>query len=405
MSKRSDKLKEQRQAKIQAMQAILDGAADNGIARALTSEESTNFNTTKTEVEVLDGEITAAEQFEARALQMESENTNAAQHQRGSGSTIQVKKNAAPYSLGKALREFSRGGEDKLTGIEAEQHHELARGISSEGLLVPYNRAANTTTTHAGAIITNIDAGLSVLGSEPLYKEMGITIVPDLRGSFKIGKKAADVASKVAEEADITAESGTPSFVTMAAERFGVTDLFTKELLAQESPAVQAAIINDMIKGSDRKITAEVYTVALAAATATTGGALTEVGFNTLMAAVDGDGAFAMERGSFFTAKAVKVDAGSGINLVKPGIRNGIGVTHDGTPVFYSALFADGSLQQYVIYGVWAEIWLGLWGALEILFNPYTYQKSGQVEVTVNQLADVACRNASAFVKSPDLET
>lgn len=414
--KRSDELKLKRKEKLERMQAIVDGAKEGEKARNLNKEENKEYSDLKTEVTAMDSEIENAEFIEARSIETPSTGEGAegnqntpAQHQRNGqpAKAPSQSKRTAPYSVGKAIREFSRGGENGLTGIESEQHKELARGVSSEGLLVPFQeqkRANNTTTTHADTIDVKIDPNLSIIGKTPLWNQMGMTVLPGLMGSIKLGKKTPDEAGKYAEKAEITAESNVPSFITMSPERYGITDVFTKELLAQENPAVQAAIVNDMIAGCDRKITSEAYAVALAAASEVASGALTVAGFNALMAAIDIDGAFAMDRASFFEAKGVKVDTGSGKFLVMPGNSNGVGKTHDGADIFYSSLFADGDAQQYAVYGAWKEIYLGFWGALEILINPYTYQKKGMIEMTVNRLADLACRNSGAFVKSPDLD-
>lgn len=395
--KHSDELKITKGEKVARMTALIDAQKGEN-KRALTDDENKEFTRLKGEVENLNTEIENAEFVERNGGPVPQRPVIVAPH---------IKRESAAYSVGKAMREFARGNDAAgLTGREKEQHDELSRGVSSTGLLVPYQyqRAANTTTTHATSIDVNIDPNLSILGKEPLWQQMGLTILPGLHGQIKLGKKTPDQATKVAEAADLTAESNVPSFVTLSPERFGITDIFTKELLAQENPAVQAAIVADMVKGCDRGLTAEVYTVALAAATEVAAGALTVAGFDALMAAVDIDGAFAMDRGSFFEAKAVKLDAGSGLFLTSLGAENGVARSYDGAKIFYSTLFADGANKQYAIYGAWSEMYIGLWDALEILINPYTYQKSGQIEMTVNRLADTACRNSAAFVKSPDLD-
>lgn len=405
--KRSEEIKIIRTGKLTRMQAILDGAREGQNVRALNEAEQTEYNTLRTEVESLERHISEAEFAEQRAAAPASAH-DATQHQRSS-TGVHIGRSSAPYSVGKAIREYMRSGAQSLTGLEAEMHQELSRGISSSGLLVPYQYqrtiSANTTTTHASSIDVVIDANLSIIGKEPLWQQMGLTVLPGLTGQVKLGKKTADQAEKVAETTAISTESNVPSHVTMAAERYGISDLFTKELLAQENPAVQAQIIADMIKSCDRQITAEVYTIALAAATEVATGAISTTGFNALMNAVDLDGAFAMTRESFFEVKGTKVDTGSGIFLATMGANNGVGVTYDGVPVYYSTLFSDGSAKQYLIYGAWSEIYVGLWGALEILVNPYTYQKQGEIEITVNKLADVICRNSGAFVRTPDLDS
>lgn len=415
--KTSAELKLERTGKIAEMQQIVDKAnkrEEN--KREFTTEENTEWERLDGEVKGLKPLIERAERIEELAIlggsasglpnarsDLDDDGDGNGQHQRGKN--INIKKKSAPYSVAKAMREF-RLGSEKLTGIEAEQHKELGRGIVSEGLLVPYHhkRATQTTTTNASSIDVVIDPDLSIIGQEPLWAQMGMTVLPGLKGQLKLGKKTPDVAEKIAEEATITQEGAVPTHVTMAAERFGITQNFTKELLAQENPAVAAAIINDMVAGCDRAITAEAYTIALAAATEVTAGAITKAGFDALMGAVDIDGAFAMDRGSFFEAKGVAIDAGSGRFLTTLGAMNGVGLTYDGVKALYSTLFADGVDQQYIIYGGWKEMYLGFWGALEILINPYTFQKDGEIEVTVNKLADVKSRNDGAFVKSPDLD-
>lgn len=417
--KRSEELKLQRSAKAKKMQDLLD-KAKNDNKRALTTEEQAAWDALDAEVRTLTTQIATAERAEEiagyigtrqQSTRQDLDGDDAAanhQHQRGgSGQAPHQGRQTAPYSVGKAMREFFGRGVEGLSGLEKEQHDELARNISSEGLLVPFENhhlRDQNTTSNATSVDVVIDPNLSILGKQPLYAQMGLTVLPGLTGTFKIGKKTADVAEKVAEKTALSQTANVPSFVTMSPERYGITDIFTKELLAQENPAVHAAIIADMVNGCDRKITADVYTVALAAATAVSAGALTVAGFNALMAAVDEDGAFAMSRTSFFEAKGVKVDTGSGKFLVAPSAVNGVGASHDGVKVCYSTLFADGTDQQYAIYGAWKEMNLGFWGALEILKNPYTYQKQGQIELTVNRLANIKSRNDAAFVKTADLD-
>lgn len=403
--KRSEQLKITKGEKLARMEEILAAAKEGEKTRALKKEEKTEFETLKREVEELETEIETAEFVESRAKDEPADKPSGAQHQR-SGQGPQIKRKAAPYSVGKAIQEFARRGEEGLTGIEKEQHDELARGITSEGLLVPYmeSKRDQNTTDNDDSIDVRIDPNLSIIGKEPLWSQMGLTVLPGLQGSIKLGKKSPDEAEKVAEKTEITETPNTESFVTMSPERFGITDIFTKELLAQRNPAVHAAIVADMVKGTDRKLSAEVYAIALAAATEVTDGDLTVAGFNALMAAIDLDGAFAMDRASFFEAKGVKVDTGSGRFLAGMTGANGVGVTYDGANIFYSTLFADGDAKQYAVYGAWEEIYLGFWGALEVLLNPYTYQKKGQIEMTVNRLADAVSRNDDAFVKTPDLD-
>lgn len=392
--KLSEELKIKRSEKVAEMQAILEARKENGILRAATQEETTKYDGLKAEVARMDTDIADAEALEARGTEEPQKRS------------VIIGGQPKPYNVSKAIREFAKGGASALTGLEAEQHQELSRAVSSNGLLIPFSQRAANTTTNATNIENPLapELGISILGKEPLYQSMGCTILPGLQGSFQLAKKAADIAAEYAEEAAITGTPSIPTYVTMAPARYGITETWSKELLAQENPQVHAAILADMVKSVDRKLTGKVYAVALAAASAVDAGALTAAGFDAMMAAIEVDGAFAMDRGSFFTAKGVKLDAGSGKFIAALTGQNGIGLTHDGANIYYSTLFADGSNQQYVIYGAWSEIFIGMYGGLELLLDPFTLQHTGQIRTTVNKLAGVVCRDSGAFVKSPDLD-
>lgn len=391
--KLSEQLKLKRSEKVARQQAILDARNTDGVMRAATTEEETEYSRLDSEVDALDKEIERAEKVEARSI-----------------GTLQIIKPASKrYNIGKAVSEFARGNAAGLTGLEAEQHQELSRGISSSGLLVPFDdrtpaMRASDSTTNAGSIDSTVYPGLSIIGQEPLWSKMGLTVLPGLHGQLELGKKAPDTAGEYAEKDDITATSNKATFVTLSPSRIGATDLFPRELLAQENPAVHMAYLGDLMKGVDRKITAKAYTIALAAATEVAAGDLTKAGFDALMAAVDADGSFAMSRASFFEAKGVDATTGGfGRYLVELTGENGVGRTYDGVKAVFSTLFADGANKQYAIYGAWEELWIGFWGAIEILINPYTYQQSSQTQITVNKITNIVCRNSSAFVKTPDL--
>jgi hypothetical protein len=52
-----------------------------------------------------------------------------------------------------------------------------------------------------------------------------------------------------------------------------------------------------------------------------------------------------------------------------------------------------------VFFGVWDQILMGMWGALDLQVNPYALDKSGGVRVTAFQDVDVAVRYAESFAR------
>jgi len=58
-----------------------------------------------------------------------------------------------------------------------------------------------------------------------------------------------------------------------------------------------------------------------------------------------------------------------------------------------------------VIFANWAELVYGMWGALDILVDPYTHSTSGTVRVVALQDVDVAIRHAESFAAMKDALT
>lgn len=71
------------------------------------------------------------------------------------------------------------------------------------------------------------------------------------------------------------------------------------------------------------------------------------------------------------------------------------GGTVNGYPVVRSNQIESGD----VFFGVWNQMIMGMWGALDIQVNPYALDKSGGVRVTALQDVDVAVRYAESFAR------
>jgi hypothetical protein len=62
-----------------------------------------------------------------------------------------------------------------------------------------------------------------------------------------------------------------------------------------------------------------------------------------------------------------------------------------------------GSDEHAMVYGIWSELVVGEWGAIEVLANPYTLAAQGLIKVTSFYMADVAPRHPESFCKSKGL--
>ena len=55
-----------------------------------------------------------------------------------------------------------------------------------------------------------------------------------------------------------------------------------------------------------------------------------------------------------------------------------------------------------IIFGNWQELMIGQWGGIQLIVNPYSLDKSGQVRITVNSFWDVALRHPASFAAIKD---
>ena len=156
---------------------------------------------------------------------------------------------------------------------------------------------------------------LSVVGYEPFYKSMGVELFPNLVSNLRLPYMDIITAQKKAsgERYDNDKVMAT---VTLEPKRFTVTETVDKALLAVGNEAALNNFIFEMVKGTDRAVTKEIFDIALAGATEVTGiTAYTTTGMDSLVGAIDGNVKVLMPRAEFYKAKGTKVDAGSGMFL------------------------------------------------------------------------------------------
>lgn len=62
-----------------------------------------------------------------------------------------------------------------------------------------------------------------------------------------------------------------------------------------------------------------------------------------------------------------------------------------------STLEAAGGTEHGIIFGNWNYLIVGLWGALELVVDPFTYARRGLISVTSFQMADIVVRHGESF--------
>ena len=320
------------------------------------------------------------------------------------------------FDISKAIRQA-----DKLDGLEKEVSDENAskRGISSNGLLLTYRqvnelfgvekRAAVSvdSTAYANITPTVLDNTLSIIDYQTILEKLGVTRLTGLRGVHQLHYSDPQTGQNPAESVAFTAAGQSPSKKTLSPSRVGWMDVFTKESLALASPELHQAIIMDAVKTINKKLEAMAM-VELGTLTAKTGyvggtdtdAALARVNLTEFEGALKdpSNAKYVTNRVIYSGMRDVKVDTGSGRFLVEGKAAEG--QTHTGMPIFSTGFMTN---TKDIILGDFSELFVGDWGVVEILNNPYTYDETGQIKITINQLLDVAVRNPAAFVRASNV--
>lgn len=355
-----------------------------------------------------------------------------------------TEKETQRYSLARAIM-LAADPNAKFDCFERDISQEIAKrtGLDPKGFFVPTNltrkisddpnfsvRALDSATSTDGAEFKFTIAGdfIEMLRNKAVVARAGATFLPGLKGKVAMPRQTGAITAYwMGEEpgSDVTETEPTFDQVFLDAKTLMATTAFTKQLLAVGSFDVENIIMNDL---------ARVHALAIdAAALAGTGssnqptGILNTSGVN--LVALGTNGAVPTYSSTVDLEAAIEDtngDVGPLTLITTPKIKKVLKLTQEfsgtnGVPVWgrdnlvngYPALATKqvpGNLTKgtssgvchALILGAFQELMIGMWGALDLLVDPYSLKKKGIIEVTTFELADVAIRYAKAFGVTKD---
>ena len=335
------------------------------------------------------------------------------------------------YSLRRALAIAARL--EAPQSFEAEVSEEIARQLPSGyqrkgGIFIPttFSRAAlDAHTAGKGAELVAEQAGafIPALRKRALVLRLGARLITGLRGN--VGFPRQDMAGSAEWAEDNPAEDYGESNVTlsqvqMRPKRFVSSTSFSRQLLVQSTPSVDEIVAEDMAQSS---------AVALDLAAVHGSGEGNEpLGLYHIdegVAEVDFSGAGptmekVVEMETAVATQDGETDPETAGYLTTPEVRERAKLTEEASG---ARLWLDGTMNDHraeatnqlskelgsgedehaMVYGIWSELLVGEWGAIEVLANPYTLAARGLVKVTSFYLADVAPRHPESFCTSKGL--
>ena len=354
-------------------------------------------------------------------------------------------KDAKRYSLSRAIMALA-DDDWSQAGFEREIHQELRKNLPDSykpkgGLLIPTRMRIvdgmehpvgqlKTSSATAGQTLKFTEPGdfIDLLRNRLALARLGATILTGLQGDVSFPKQtAAGTFSWVAEDpgTDLSDSDMTLGSVTLAPKEGQSTTAYTRKLLAQAVIDVDALIANDL---------AQITAIGIEL------GAINGTGLNnqpTGILGTDSIGDVALGANGAVPAFTniidletdvadANADIGTMGYLTTAGMRGVLKgtakFTNTGTPIWdggemngYRAEVSNvvpktltkgaSTTCHAILFGVWSQLYLGYWGAYELVVDPYSKKKQGLIEVTSHQIVGVAVRHPESFSAIQDALT
>jgi len=343
------------------------------------------------------------------------------------------------FSFAKFIRELAEDPEGKsLTGIEAEVAkmgaEEYKRlGLNRRGVVLP---SAALRSSAGQNYTTNADGGYAKQEMAPRYVDglkeklvvakLGATVLGDLVGSVPVVSAGAVTAQWLAEGAQASVSKATFARVTLTPHRNAVIGAFSKDLLKQTSIDVEGIIMDKILtahaelleaacingSGSSNQPTGILNTDGIGSVAGGTNGAAISwanvVKLETVVNSNNGNRgklAYLTNAKVIGAMKTVERANNTARFLLEDGKSNGYDVEWTNlVPSNLTKGSATGSCSA-MIFGNWEDLYIGHWGGVDIVIDPYTLAAYGDVRFVLNSWDDCAVVEPKSFAAIKDITT
>lgn len=343
------------------------------------------------------------------------------------------------YSILRGIQSVLRRGgraENKPDGLEGDVHEEMVKrniGIEYSGFLVPsdapvragrglerYQRDSTAGVFGAGGATVATEMVVPIielLRNRMVTDKLGITTMSGLQGNVVIPRQtAAATAYAVPEIAPLTISTQALDQIALQPHRVGAYNQYSKQLLIQSSIDVEGFLRSDLFavialawdrivlngQGANSEPLGIIGTPGVGSMTF--GAAATfanMVTFETTVAAANADIGSMAYASTPTTRGKLKSIPPSLTASTYPWSFSSIWA-RDNTINGYPALASNQIPNNLMVFGVWSQVILALWGGYDVVVNPYTLDINAEVRITVNTFGDVAIRHPQSFCVSAD---
>ena len=335
-------------------------------------------------------------------------------------------KEVRDFSFFKAINDFTNG---KLDGVEREMHEEAinearSAGTSIAGLGIPsfmLESRANEPTQGGSAIAPrNVLGFADAMREASVFNRVGANILTGLSANTTIPVTSQQSVAWATGEIAASADGGADfTKVELSPVRLASHVNISKMLLAQNGAAAEQAIIRDLGRASAGAIDGAIFSTSNVTDAPGSLGATTGVSTITSTATyapnasifedfilaeaklaevggLEGNLAYVahpkLMKDLKRSAQVLAVNAGMQGNLV-----NGY------QTFFTNGCTSDAAATADFYFGDFSKMYMGMFGGLDIMVDPYSVAINGQTRLVLNQYMDWGFANPSGFVKATSL--
>lgn len=346
------------------------------------------------------------------------------------------------FSIVKFIREASEG---KLSGLEKEVAEMGTReyerlGLSKKGFAIP---SAALRASAGQNYTTNADGGYAKVEQLPRYidglkermavVQLGATVLGDLVGTVPVVSVGALTAAWYAEGATASVSKATFARAALTPHRNAIVGAFSKDLLRQTSLDVEQIVWDRILEAHATLLEAACIngsgssnqpTGILTALTAynsgsqisaigTNGGPITWAKIVELETKVNAQNANRGRLGYLTNAKVIgdlktlERTQGNGKYLL-----DGDNKSINGYPIEWTNLVPSNltkgtasGVASAMIFGNWQDLYIGHWGGIDIVVDPYTLAANADVRIVLNSWDDCLVVEPKSFSAIKDLTT
>lgn len=335
------------------------------------------------------------------------------------------KKELKVYSIRRAI--LAMAEHKTLDGLEREASDAVAKLTKREpgGFFIPHDVMTEKRALSAGAFASGgatvatelLPANMiELLRNAALVSQLGARSLSGLVGNIAIPKVAGGgTAYWLPETGTVTEASQTFGQLALVPHRLSADTAYSKELLIQASIDVENFVREDLMTilaiekdraainglGANGEPLGILNTTGIK--TVTFGAAATWAKVVDFETQIEGANARGGSR-AYLTTPAVKGKWKSAVKVTNQAVFLWENGQSPGSGIV-NGYRAESTLQvpsDKVIFADWSDLILADWAGLDVVVDPYSSKKTGQIEITLTLWTDIGVRHPVSFCASTD---